>query len=96
MISRLWGKSVTARLVRMDHFIHNLGLVLSDFTGATGQLSGSLHLQRIRTSDHKIVGKRCIRYRLVRMDRFIHNLGLVLCDSIGATVQLNWEFIKRL
>ena len=32
---RLWGKGASARLVRMDQFIFNLGLVLCNSTGAT-------------------------------------------------------------
>ena len=36
MIFRLWGRGVSARLVRMDKFMYNLGLVLCNFTGATG------------------------------------------------------------
>ena len=33
-ISRLWEKGVSTRLVRMDLFIHNLELVLCDYTQA--------------------------------------------------------------
>ena len=34
-ISRLWGKGVSTRLVRIDPSINNLGMVLSDATHAT-------------------------------------------------------------
>ena len=34
-IFRLRGKGVSTKLVRMDQFIHNLGLVLCDSTGVT-------------------------------------------------------------
>ena len=49
--SRLWGKGVSTRLVRMDQFMHNLGLVLCNSTDATCRWIHKFDHQKLTRSE---------------------------------------------